>query len=136
MADTSDYLDAFGNWTGTQADLGHEVPESADAFPGSLTVDDQEKSLRGSVPAGPTTRVKDFDDDYEGLRAASRASADIPVTAAGEKVTVEGKKAESDKDAAPLAAPATSEAPAEDVADGGTTKARSRKGKEAQQGGD
>lgn len=126
MADTKN-LDALGNWIGTQADSGLDVPESADPFPGSLTADDQEGQLRGSLPAGLTSRVKDFDDDYEGLRTPSRASADIPVTAAGEKVTPEGKKAESDEDAAPLAAPSTTEAPAEDVKDGGTTKARARK---------
>ena len=118
----TDNVDSLGNWTGTQADSGLDVPESTKVFPGSLTAEDQERQLRGSVPAGPTTRVRDEDDDMEGLRTTSRAGGDIPVTANGDKVTAEGKKAESDEDAAPLAGPATSEAPAEQVKDGGTTE--------------
>jgi len=114
-----DNLDSLGHWVGTQSDFGHDVPESADAFPGSLTADDQEEAMRGSIAVGDVTRVKDESDSLDGTRSAPEAPQDgseIPVTAAGDKVTADGKKA-GDGDAAPVSAAATSEAPADKVAD-------------------
>lgn len=113
------YLDELGNWIGSQGDLGHDLPDDIkDPFPGSLTAEDQEATLRGSLPAGNVTRVKDESDSIEGLRSAPAADdkgSDVPATAAGDKVTVDGKKATNDSEAAPISTPATSEASASTV---------------------